>query len=457
MKHSILRHHRVPRVVAVTAAAALLLSLAACAGSNTSTKPSGGAVTLKPDQLTNDTSQTLTVWTDATRRPGFEAYQKAHPDVKMNIVTVDNSQIPAKIQLANQAGSGWPDVIYPLSFSYHALLSSKTYGYFTQALNGIVPDQTLKGFGTNLDPCTFDGKIYCLRNDSAPAVLYYNTKTFSDFGYTVPKTMDEFVALGERVSREHPGYYVQINGDQGLDYVNEYYTSSGCPFADLQSEKTVKINWSDPRCTRVTTALDRLLKAGVIVTNTLNQAQQAELGSQGKVLMTISATWRADYGLGEGGWSWPKGTLGVAPMPTWGSSPADSRTGNEGGGGYIISSHSKNMKGALDIILYMSTSPDYQLTAGGLPAYEPLRAAWADAKVKTNPLYADPDEAIKVFIAAADNQDTVNKWVGYEAGNAFTDNVIPGIQKGKTIADQIPALQTATENLATVAGYTVTK
>jgi len=46
----------------------------------------------------------LTVWVDAARLPVAKAYQKAHPDVKMDIVTFDGdgngaTTLQSKIQL----------------------------------------------------------------------------------------------------------------------------------------------------------------------------------------------------------------------------------------------------------------------------------------------------------------------------------------------------------------------
>src|SRR5688500_3375833 len=53
----------------------------------------------------------LTVWVDAVRLPVAEAYQKAHPNLKMDIVTYDGNGngatgMQTKIQLWNRTGSG---------------------------------------------------------------------------------------------------------------------------------------------------------------------------------------------------------------------------------------------------------------------------------------------------------------------------------------------------------------
>src|SRR4051794_19128626 len=51
----------------------------------------------------------ITVWVDAARLPVAKAYQKANPDVKMDVVTFDGdgngaTTLQSKIQLWNRAG-----------------------------------------------------------------------------------------------------------------------------------------------------------------------------------------------------------------------------------------------------------------------------------------------------------------------------------------------------------------
>src|SRR5579872_2644793 len=62
-------------------------------------------------------SGSLVVWVDAVRLPAVKAYAKAHPKVKVKIVTFDGdgngaTTMQTKIQLWNRAGNGWPDVIF---------------------------------------------------------------------------------------------------------------------------------------------------------------------------------------------------------------------------------------------------------------------------------------------------------------------------------------------------------
>ena len=65
-------------------------------------------------RLTGDENAPIVVWLDETRLPAVEAWKAAHPE-QADLVTaevVDILQIPAKIALANNAGKGWPDVVF---------------------------------------------------------------------------------------------------------------------------------------------------------------------------------------------------------------------------------------------------------------------------------------------------------------------------------------------------------
>ena len=64
-----------------------------------------------------------------------------------------------------------------------------------------------------LDPCTLNGTVYCLRNDLAPVVLWYNAPLMKQFGYQVPTTWAQYEQIGEEVATQHPGYIVGSAGN----------------------------------------------------------------------------------------------------------------------------------------------------------------------------------------------------------------------------------------------------
>jgi ABC-type glycerol-3-phosphate transport system substrate-binding protein len=150
------------------------------------------------------------VWADSTRLPSVQAYQKSHPDVKMKIVTYDggadgSTYLKSKVQLFDRTGSGWPDVVFgtPTDVTWASEATKPGAQPFAAPLDEkLVPQSTLDGFAKgSLTPCQFNGHTYCMRNDIAQVLLWYNKPLMDKWGYKVPTTWQEYEALGKRSPR----------------------------------------------------------------------------------------------------------------------------------------------------------------------------------------------------------------------------------------------------------------
>ncbi len=184
----------------------------------------------------------ITVWADATRQPAVEAFEKAHPEIKVNLVLDDGSSgasgtLQTKIALADQAGSGWPDVVFSSQVNDAAWASNETNGVqaFAMALNkGFLDQPFLDGFTPGaLDPVTVDGTVYGLRNDLAPVLFWYNKALLEKFGYDVPKTWEDYQALGDKLAKDHPGYFLGAVGDS-FEGPYIYYWSGEAPIFQVK-------------------------------------------------------------------------------------------------------------------------------------------------------------------------------------------------------------------------------
>ena len=100
-------HSSRPRLKVAVAAlgAGCLLALAGCASADPTPAASGSAAKFSP--VAQKAGSEITVWADATRVPGVQAYQKAHPDVKLKIVTYSGdangaNDLQTKVQLLDR-------------------------------------------------------------------------------------------------------------------------------------------------------------------------------------------------------------------------------------------------------------------------------------------------------------------------------------------------------------------
>jgi ABC-type glycerol-3-phosphate transport system substrate-binding protein len=431
-------------------ASACVLMVSACGGG-------GGGTTANPQSgftPAPQTGGTLVVWVDSTRMAAAQLYQKNHPGVKMDIVSYDgdangSNYLQTKVSLFNRTRDGWPDVVFS---SQNNEVSWARDAGFTAPLNkGVFPQSLLDGWapGAN-DPCTVDGTLYCLRNDLSQTVLWYNATLLKQWGYPVPGTWPEYQALGQKVAAEHPGYLVGAAGDT---FTPEIYLWAGkCGANQVTGPKAVTVNTTSTDCTRMATLLDTLIKAGSMSTSSVFSSD-FDKNSADKILMMPGPSW---YGgsLFQGTFKTPTGQVAVAPMPQWPDDPKPS-VGNVGGGTWLLSAHSGNLKAATDFLVWATTSDDYQgKTAPGYPAYAPAAKTWLASQTSSG--YYAGDIAAPLQAAAG------QVWPGWGYGQfsqeaIWAATVTPGLSAGKTIASMLPAWQTAIVNYAQTNGYQVTQ
>ena len=142
-------------------------------------------VTATPAATANpyDDKAPITVWIDQPRQPAIDAFLKANPadSSLIKAVVVDREQFPSKVLLFNNTNQGWPDVVFaePRLVARVADVAHN----FPLDLTGFVSADTIKNYSA-MDNCTFNGKVYCLRNDLAQFVTYSNAPLMKQFGYT---------------------------------------------------------------------------------------------------------------------------------------------------------------------------------------------------------------------------------------------------------------------------------
>lgn len=398
---------------------------------------------------------TITVWVDATRQPYVEVFQKAHPEIKLNVVVDDGSSggsgtLQTKIGLADQAGSGWPDVAFSTQTNDAAWASKETNGAqpFAMVLNkGFFDTSFLDGFTPGaLDPVTIDGKVYGLRNDLAPVLFWYNKTLLDKFGYAVPKTWEEYEALGDKLAAQHPGYFLGSVGD-GFEGPYIYYWSGEAPIFQLKGN-TFSSKVDDPNAKKVTAMLDQMLKNGTITQDSVFGAAFAA---------------KADHLVAIPGPAWYAGALFENPSSVkakageWGAAPplywkdGDKVTGNVGGGMWYVSSHTMHPDAVKTFLEFIETNAKTAGT-GGLPAYKSAAEKWLDTKTASG-FYAG-DFKTAVSTAAS------HVWNGWGYPNfspetSWSKIIVPGLANGKTISQLSADWEQEMKNEAQVEGYDV--
>jgi len=418
------------RVIGATATTAFALSVIV---------PGAGLAQDKP---------TVLVWTDAVRQPGFEAYRDSVADtVDVTVEVVGQQEILPKIQLANQAGSGHPDVIFAQPNEI-AIYASPQVNYALEWTPELAGEGFLEGFGNANSWCVIDGKTMCVKNDLAQTVLWYDTVTFEELGLSVPTTMDEFAATA--LTLKDAGY---SSGAIGESFYPAYLWPSGCPVADVRSSTELYINSQDPKCTRVAELVQPLVDAGALDRRSPFDAGFTAEIAGGKVAMTLGPSWYGDFVIRTPAPSWahPAGRIATAPMPKWEGDDV-AYSGEWGGGIFVAFQGSKNPQAAIDTLKWMVSDPEHVESGPTFPAYGPANEIWT-ARVATDDYYVgDVGEAMTV------QSQLIRPNVGpvrYPLDAEISATLSTMITGGAPIQAAIDALAQQSANLAQTVGYSV--
>ncbi len=400
-------------------------------------------------------SQEITVWADATRQPAVEAFIAAHPEIKVNLVVDDGSSgasgtFQTKIGLADQAGEGWPDVVFSTQNNDAAWAAKETNGVqaFAQVLNeGFLDDEFLKGFTPGaLDPVTVDGKVYGLRNDLAPVLFWYNKTLLDSFGYAAPTTWEDYQALGDKLAAEHPGYFLGAIGD-AFEGPYIYYWSGQAPIFQVEGDKFMS-DTSAPNSKKVNDLIDHMVANKTLTLDSLFGA--GFVANASKLVAIPGAAWYSGAVFQNPGNVNAKAGDWAAAAPLYWKD-GDKVTGNVGGGVWYASSHTADPESVKTFLKFIVSDTKVAGT-GGLPAYQSAADAWLDAQASSGFYAGDFKGAIQTAASSV--------WNGWGYPNfspetAWAKVVTPGLAAGKTMSDLAADWQQEMKNEAQVVGYTV--
>jgi multiple sugar transport system substrate-binding protein len=217
--------------------------------------------------------------------------------------------------------------------------------------------------------------VYCLRNDIAANVLWYNPTLMKRFGYSLPTTWQAYERLGLKVAKQHPGYLVGDAGGLATDGSIEMWSAKCTPYRVTGPNAVTTASLRSPNCIRDYKLLNALIAAGSVSTEGMT-TPGFEKNEGKKMLLMPGPNWeglalfKPDFGI-------KAKTLAAAPMPTWAGEKGPS-DGDDGGGIYYLSSHltPHQLRVAEGVIQWMATSPKWQDIGPTFPAYAPDDAGW---------------------------------------------------------------------------------
>jgi ABC-type glycerol-3-phosphate transport system substrate-binding protein len=400
-----------------------------------------------PAEITYDENAPITVWIDQDRQPYIDAYKAANPD-KADLIEeaiVDREQFPSKVLLFNNTNQGWPDVVFGEP-RFVGRVADAAHN-FPLDLKPWVDADVLNNYD-GMAGCTFGDQIFCVRNDLAQYVLYYNKPLMDEFGYAVPTTWEEYQDLSDKVAAEHPGYLLGTFGD-GWTFL-AYFDPSGCPSHELVDDNTFKVDMSDERCVRAAKLVDHMIANKTLWNTDYFDATFVQQQNDNKVLMVPMASWA--WGVFNGTYYLTaEHQLGVAPPLKW-EDQEQAIDVAQGGAGWMVSRHTTNPKLATELIVWLTTNENLWSTIPNFPAYKPIQVLFQD-QVSGNDIFAnDPFPAMQ---EAAGLLGPLDKWPRFDLISPLTEVVKGAYQENATIESVLNMVAEKLTPLAQTEGYEV--
>lgn len=314
---------------------------------------------------------TITIWATNINVPvleqAAELYKKAHPDFKLKVTEMANDDIRTKMTTGLQAGGkGLPDAAL--------LVDDGITGYIENFPKAFV-NLSEKGFDEikgdfpqyKIDSVSKDGSVYAFPFDAGPVAVFYRKDVFEQAGIDPSKinTWDDYIEAG-KVIKEKTGMnmlsydsndstvYTILLSQQGVGYFSKDGKSQ---LASKESKNTASIfqKMSQEKIILGVSGWDAW-----VTTLSSNQTATAITGAW------LEGTLEQQVPDQAGKWS-------VMNLPAF--EEGGSRSANQGGSSFAISSSSSHIDETYEFLKFFATSFESQEIAmkGGLfPSYLPV-------------------------------------------------------------------------------------
>jgi multiple sugar transport system substrate-binding protein len=337
---------------AVTAAAVLAFG-AACSSSSSTTPAAPPATGAAAGTITWFANQFGPTGTDV-RKTLIAAFEKAYPDIKVNLEQAPSDEDTFQSELATQISGGSSsfdvyngDVVWPAQFGQKGLaLPLNSYfssSYWNEFSKGLIPS------------VTYDKQVYAAPLFTDNAFLFYRKDLLQKAGLPVPTTWEQLQSEAETLQHKglvKYGFAAQFDSYEGLtcDFT-EFAADAGGSTVNAAGTSATIDSAADQKALSY---MRGLITSGVAPSaiTTFQEQQSESLFTSGQVAFLRNWTYAyADSNTPSD--SKIVGKVGVTNLPTFAgqSGPGYSVTG---GWNLYVNPHSKNIPADIDFIKWMT-------------------------------------------------------------------------------------------------------
>lgn len=305
-------------------------------------------------------------------------FEKANPDIKVNAQIVPFSDAQNKYRIAAAAGDA-PDV-FRAEIAWIADFA--VAGYLEELSSRFVEKERADFLSSAMAYGEFQGKLWAVPQATDCLALLYNKDLLAKAGAkAVPDTLEEFVALGKKLTNVGSGLYALGVSPEGY-WAQTFVWAYGGDLIDVKNRKALISNAKSLSGMQFFSDLfhtHKIVSPEVDFVNGYNNMMTAF--KQGKTAMIINGPWATSDVLKGTAFKKPE-NLGIARIP---KGPAGYGS-PVGGNSYVVYKGSKHKEASYKFISFL-TSRDAQVRFATRHNLLPTRkSAYEVGEVKTNPI-----------------------------------------------------------------------
>ncbi|MCD8217894.1 MAG: extracellular solute-binding protein [Clostridiales bacterium] len=353
------------KIISMMLVAGMAMSmLAGCGSSAGSSDTDGTSVAEAEDTGTAEGEQiTLTLFSNLPDRNNgqglveqmiIDEYMEENPNITIEVEALDEEAYKTKFKAYSM--EGMPDIVN--IWGQPSFLDEVLEAGVLAELNE--DDYADYAFiAGSLDGFKKDGKLYGLPRNTDVAGFYYNAAMFEEYGWEVPETYDDLLALAGEIQAE--GIIpLAMDGGDGWPlavYLSDIlYKLTGSDYSDLVSNAIATGDFTDENMVKATEILKETVDAGLFQTGYDSQdyATAQNLFTNGQAAMYYMGSWDASMALNEDISEEIRTNIRVFTMPVIeGGAGTATDVAAWNGGGYAVSENSEYKEEAIKFLNYM--------------------------------------------------------------------------------------------------------
>ena len=280
------------KIAAMLLAGAMALSLAACSSNNSG---SGSQTSSGTSGTSQDGGKiTLWAWDDTfnvkAANLAAEAYKDENPNVTVEVVSMAQDDIVAKLNTAFESGdvSGLPNIVLIEDYRIQNYLTS--YPDELADMSNVTTADNFMAY--KLSTMTENGKIYGVPFDSGVACVFYRTDLIEQAGYTAEDmqdlTWEKYMEIGKAV-KEKTGVAMLTMDPDDLGLIRMMMQSAGSWYVDADGKADIAGNEALKEALSI---YKQLQDEGLTITASGWDAGVSAV-NEGKVATSLNGCWYA--------------------------------------------------------------------------------------------------------------------------------------------------------------------